>query len=87
MLEEKKPKAHESNAHKPEEDQEIGSAEHSFSTQRAGEASVEQGINLASASKSITDLDKEFQTKNPDAKRDEDFEANVTCATPGKYIM
>ena len=86
MLQDKTQESHVSKGIKPVIDQDIGSAENSFSTQRAGEASVEQGI-LASTSKSITDLDKEFQTKNPDVKPDEDFEADVTCATPGKYIM
>ena len=85
MLEHKKTtQLVDSNAHKtkddglkPEEDLENRSGEHSYSTERAH----------ASTSKSNIDLDKEFQNNNPDVKPDEDYEVDVTCATPVKYIM
>ena len=63
------------------------SADHSYSTERAHEASEDQGIIVATSSKSAIDLDKEFQNNNPEAKPDEDYEADVTCATPVKYVM
>ena len=95
MLEHKKTtQLVDSNAHKtkddglkPEEDLENRSGEHCYSTERAHEASEDQGIILASTSKSNIDLDKEFQNNNPDVKPDEDYEVDVTCATPVKYIM